>query len=202
MKEDNNVSLNAFALVGFVLGLLSIGLYWVLGIIPVLAIIFSIIGLIGAKKMGQKGKGLAITGLILGIIYISQFGLKIILKNNNYFQNYQTQTTQQTIQEANYNTQVDDELLELLQGKWETVCTILEITTYETLTVNNNFIEKKQYSLSSTVEYVLTGYITLVDSENFTITFNTGITQKFRYDKSLNSIVAENGTGMLYKKIH
>lgn len=76
MKEDKIV-LNAFALVGFVLGLLSIGLYWVLGIIPVLAIIFSIIGLIGAKKMGQKGKGLAIAGLILGILYTGFFGIKV-----------------------------------------------------------------------------------------------------------------------------
>lgn len=84
MKEDNKVSLNAFALVGFVLGLLSIGLYWVLGIIPVLAIIFSIIGLIGAKKMGQKGKGLAIAGLILGILYTGFFGIKVFLRYNNY----------------------------------------------------------------------------------------------------------------------
>lgn len=82
MNEDKK-NLNAFALVGFVLGLLSLVLYWVLGIIPVLAIIFSIIGLVSVKNSGQKGKGFAITGLVLGIVYVLAFGLNIYL--NNYF---------------------------------------------------------------------------------------------------------------------
>jgi len=88
MKEenDNNV-LNAFALVGFVLGLLSILLYWALAIVPILAIIFSIIGIVRTKKTKQKGKSIAITGLVLGIVFTCLFGGKIFLAYNNYFQN-------------------------------------------------------------------------------------------------------------------
>ena len=82
MKNDKK-NLNAFALVGFVLGLLSVLLYWVIGIIPILAIVFSIIGLVSVKNSGQKGKGFAITGLVLGIVYVLAFGLNIYL--NNYF---------------------------------------------------------------------------------------------------------------------
>jgi len=85
-EEEKEIVLNAFALVGFILGLLSTVLYWVLAIVPILAIIFSIIGIVGAEKAKQKGKGIAIAGLILGILYTGQFGLKIFLKNNNYFQ--------------------------------------------------------------------------------------------------------------------
>lgn len=85
MKEDKKV-LNAFALVGFILGLLSVALYWVIGIVPILAIIFSIIGLVSVKKSGHKGKGFAITGLVLGIVFILAFGLQIFLRYNNYFQ--------------------------------------------------------------------------------------------------------------------
>lgn len=86
MNEDKKV-LNAFALVGFILGLLSVALYWVLGIVPLLAIIFSIIGLVSVKKSGQKGKGFAITGLVLGIVFLLVFGLQIFLRYNNFFQN-------------------------------------------------------------------------------------------------------------------
>ena len=93
--EENKKTLNAFALVGFILGLLSTLLYWVLAITPILAIIFSIIGLIGTDKAKQIGKGLAIAGLILGIAYTGKFGLKIFLKNNNYFQNELNSTISQ-----------------------------------------------------------------------------------------------------------
>ena len=172
MKEDKKV-LNAFALVGFVLGLLSVVLYWVLGIVPLLAIIFSIIGLVGVKKSGQKGKGFAITGLVLGIVFILAFGLQIFLRYNNYFQ---TENIQENIVQEN-TVQENGNLLDLLQGDWESSITILDTTTYHKLTITNTFINVKRYSLNSGIENSNSGYITLLDNENFTITFDTGITQ-------------------------
>lgn len=196
MKDDKKV-LNAFALVGFILGLLSVALYWVLGIVPVLAIIFSIIGLVSVKKLGQKGKGFAITGLVLGIIFILAFGLQIFLRYNNYFQ---TENIQENIAQEN-TVQENGNLLDLLQGDWESSITILDTTTYHKLTITNTFINVKRYSLNSGIENSNSGYITLLDNENFTITFDTGITQDFRYDRNLNTIMAENGTDMIYTKV-
>lgn len=192
MNEDKKV-LNAFALLGFVLGLLSVALYWVLGIVPVLAIIFSIIGLVSVKKLGQRGKGFAITGLVLGIIFILAFGLQIFLRYNNYFQ------TENIVQEN--TVQENGNLLDLLQGDWESSITILDTTTYHKLTITSTFINVKRYSLNSGIENSNSGYITLLDNENFTITFDTGITQDFRYDRNLNTIMAENGTDMIYTKV-
>jgi hypothetical protein len=48
---------NGFAVAGFVLSLL-----------PLLGLIFSILGLVRAGKIGGKGKGLAIAGLVLSIV--------------------------------------------------------------------------------------------------------------------------------------
>lgn len=100
--EENKKTLNAFSLVGFILGLLSILLYWVLAITPILAIIFSLIGLIGTDKAKQKGKGLAIAGLILGILYTGLFGLNIYLKNNNYFQDNEVIDTYEEKSQNNF----------------------------------------------------------------------------------------------------
>jgi len=108
MNEDKKF-LNAFALVGFVLGLLSVILYWVIGIVPALAIIFSIIGLVSVKKLEQKGKGLAITGLVLGIVYMLLFLTPVIVGYYNYFQENRKVESRQT----NMNS-----LLYILQGRW------------------------------------------------------------------------------------
>ncbi|NQU19349.1 DUF4190 domain-containing protein [bacterium] len=59
---------NKSAKTGFILGLSSILFYWI-GIIPILAIIFSIIGLSTFDRTKQKGRWMAITGLIMGILY-------------------------------------------------------------------------------------------------------------------------------------
>jgi len=67
-KTKKIQKMNALALTGFILGLASIFLSWI-GIIPILAIIFSAIGIDQTKKKKEKGKELAIIGLILGIIY-------------------------------------------------------------------------------------------------------------------------------------
>ena len=59
--------LNVMALVGFILGCVSLFLnFW--GIVGILALVFSIVGLTQINNMGGKGKGFAVTGIILGAI--------------------------------------------------------------------------------------------------------------------------------------
>ena len=58
---------NAMAITGFVLGCVSLLLsFW--GIVGILALVFSVIGLAQINNYGGRGKGLATTGLILGIL--------------------------------------------------------------------------------------------------------------------------------------
>ncbi len=59
---------NPMAATGFVLGIVSIFLYFI-GILPILAIVFSSIGLGTFKQELQKNKWMAGVGLALGIIY-------------------------------------------------------------------------------------------------------------------------------------
>ena len=59
--------LNVMALVGFTLGCVSLLLNF-FGIVGILALVFSIIGLTQINNTGGKGKGLAVTGIILGAI--------------------------------------------------------------------------------------------------------------------------------------
>jgi len=61
--------MNPMALTGGIIGLASIILNC-LGIVAILALIFSIIGLSQINKNGDRGRGWAITGIILGIIGI------------------------------------------------------------------------------------------------------------------------------------
>lgn len=60
---------NGMAVAGFVLSLISL---FCCGFLSILGLIFSILGLVNAPKVGGKGKGLAIAGIILG-------GLAILL---------------------------------------------------------------------------------------------------------------------------
>jgi DNA-directed RNA polymerase subunit RPC12/RpoP len=59
---------NGAALTGFILGLASIILFFI-GIIPILAVVFSSIGLATFKPEVQKNKWMAGVGLALGILY-------------------------------------------------------------------------------------------------------------------------------------
>ena len=77
MNENNNInypekqndSVSGTIIAGFVLGLIS----WFLnffGIIGIIAIVFSAIGLSQLSRTNQKGKVLAIIGLVSGIISV------------------------------------------------------------------------------------------------------------------------------------
>ena len=59
---------NAAAVTGFVLGLICIFFYY-MGIVPVLAIVFSAVGLAKVKDAGS-GRAFAWIGLILGAVYL------------------------------------------------------------------------------------------------------------------------------------
>jgi len=100
-KEKSDKQLNAFALVGFVLGLLSILLFFPIGIIPILVIlttIFSSIALNQIKKYNHKGKGFAITGLILGIVFLLLLGVDIFL--------YMKDNAKEVAEEINSNNEL------------------------------------------------------------------------------------------------
>ena len=72
-KDDQIIttknSYNVFAIVGFVLGIISFFLNF-FGIVGILAVVFSAIGLSQISKNQQKGKVLAILGIIFGAINI------------------------------------------------------------------------------------------------------------------------------------
>jgi hypothetical protein len=57
------------AITGLVLGCVSIFMFWLYAIVPVLAIIFSGVSMSQAKKAGAKPNGMAIAGLVLGVIF-------------------------------------------------------------------------------------------------------------------------------------
>jgi hypothetical protein len=59
---------NPMALTRFILGLVSV-VFYSIGILPILGIIFSAIGLATFKPDIQKNKWMAVAGLILSILY-------------------------------------------------------------------------------------------------------------------------------------
>ena len=69
---------NVMSIAGFGLGLVSLILNFI-GIVGIVALILSIVGLTQIKNSGGKGKGLAITGIILGAIGVI-FGLFSIMQ--------------------------------------------------------------------------------------------------------------------------
>jgi tetratricopeptide (TPR) repeat protein len=64
IKKNNNI-----ALAGFIIGLFSIFLF-IFGIIPIIGILVSVIGLITIKKEIHKNKWMAISGLCLCVIFM------------------------------------------------------------------------------------------------------------------------------------
>jgi len=77
--EMENRKYNGMCITGFILGVLSVAFYWLVPVLPLIAIIFSGIGLAKIKADGTKGKGLAISGLVLGILFTLQVGVKLLL---------------------------------------------------------------------------------------------------------------------------
>ena len=68
LASNEAKSNNGFAATGFILGLASMPLY-AIGIIPILAVIFSIIGLATFDEEKQKNRWMAGVGLALGVVF-------------------------------------------------------------------------------------------------------------------------------------
>ena len=60
---------NGMAIASLVLGCCSIVFWWLWGIVPVLAVIFGGVSMNQSKKAGWKPSGMAIAGLVLGIVF-------------------------------------------------------------------------------------------------------------------------------------
>jgi len=67
--ENSNNSYNGLSIAGFVLGIISCFLNF-FGIIGIVAVVLSSIGLSQISRDYQKGKALAIIGIVLGTINI------------------------------------------------------------------------------------------------------------------------------------
>jgi hypothetical protein len=57
------------AIAALVLGCVSIVFFWLYGIVPILAIVFGGVSMNQAKRVGAKPNGMAIAGLVLGIVF-------------------------------------------------------------------------------------------------------------------------------------
>jgi membrane protease YdiL (CAAX protease family) len=89
--EQENMKTNAFCLVGFIcslafaLGFIGAALphtdYYIFGasVFTLLGLVFSIMGMVQAKKKHQKGFGLGLAGLILSILEILFYIVAIII---------------------------------------------------------------------------------------------------------------------------
>ena len=65
--DEQSGKKNGFCIAGFVLALLS---FITAGITSLFGLILSIVGLISASKKNQKGKGMAIAGIIISALFI------------------------------------------------------------------------------------------------------------------------------------
>jgi uncharacterized membrane protein YgaE (UPF0421/DUF939 family) len=67
-----------FAITALVLGCVSVFMFWLWAITPILAIIFGAIAIKRADSAGAKRSGMAIAGVVLGIVFASLFVLIMV----------------------------------------------------------------------------------------------------------------------------
>ena len=82
MNEETlylNRKFSTFAVVSLAFGLISLIAYWAFPFLPTCAIICGLIGLKKVKTKEKRGKGMAVAGIVLGIIYNIQIIIKLAL---------------------------------------------------------------------------------------------------------------------------
>jgi hypothetical protein len=79
-RQQSNVGWSGYAIAGFVLSLL--GLF---GVGSVLGIIFGVIGRRRAQTSGQKGEGLAVAAIIVGIVTLLAFIAMAVTGNVHFY---------------------------------------------------------------------------------------------------------------------
>ena len=67
------------AIAALILGLCSLVLFWLFGIVPILAIVLGGIALSRTGKQGRPGKGMALAGVILGTLGVIGFVILMIV---------------------------------------------------------------------------------------------------------------------------
>lgn len=71
---------NIFAIVGFVISIVCfLGGAYTIVLAPLAGLVFSIVALVQIRKKGQKGKGLAIAGIVLGAVSAAVVAITAIL---------------------------------------------------------------------------------------------------------------------------
>lgn len=69
LRQEAPAANNTMAIIGFVVSIISLLInFW--GIVGIAATVLSVLGLMGCKQKNQKGKGLAIAGIVIGGISI------------------------------------------------------------------------------------------------------------------------------------
>lgn len=69
VQASQGTRYNTFAIVGFVIGILSLLINF-FGLVGIAAVIVSVVGLKQVQENNEKGKGLAIAGLVIGIFSV------------------------------------------------------------------------------------------------------------------------------------
>jgi hypothetical protein len=67
-----------FAITSLVLGCVGILTFWIYGIVSILAIVFGGISISQSRKAGRKPQGMAVAGLVLGIVELAILALIVL----------------------------------------------------------------------------------------------------------------------------
>lgn len=83
VQQSENPTTNTMAVVGFVLGLISL-LIDFFGLIGIVAIVLSVAGYMGCKQHNQKGKGRAVFGIIFGLASVLYAFFKLLALSGSF----------------------------------------------------------------------------------------------------------------------
>lgn len=83
VQQSENPTTNTMAVVGFVVGLISLLIdFW--GLIGIVAIVLSVAGYMGCNQHNQKGKGRAVFGIIFGLASVLYAFFKLLALSGSF----------------------------------------------------------------------------------------------------------------------